>query len=189
MRSLLSLAWLVACTGSTPTDTDTGTADTGTAETGTPGTPVAWAAQRACGSIRMFAASGDRGLGLELDADVLQAVLDQVELELDADFAAGTAHGIVQDGIDEDAVCSSIEEFPPYAGPYWKITGGTVHLEFTPASGLGADDTDWSYDGTEVGTVRGELRDLELTPMQGAPAAEIPDLDLDLPLSVIDLPA
>ena len=198
MRPLLSLASLLACKADpTPTDkatppgdtaTPTGDTAASTGDTAAP-TPPTWTGQRACGSIRLFAAAGDRGLAIELDADVWTAIIDQTLLEIDADFALGDAYGIVQDGIVEGDVCGSIEEFPPYPGPHWKIAGGTLHLEFTPASGLSPDDTDWSYDGTELGTVEVELRDLVLTPMQGEKAAEIPDFDFVLPLAYLDLPA
>ncbi len=147
--------------------------------------PEAWTGVRACGTLRVLATAGDRALALDLRAvDLVQAARDQVPLEVERDFADSDAHGVVQQGLTEDDVCGSIEEFPPFGlDPHHVVTGGTVFVRFTPHAGLDADG-EWVYDGTEIGTVHVELRDLELSP-----PGVVDDLDLDVPYSVADLPA
>jgi hypothetical protein len=151
--------------------------------------PLTWTGVRACGSLRLFAESSTgEGVAVALHGDLVGAVLAKTPLTVDEDFA-GPARGVVQVGIEAGDVCGSVEEFPPGPGPWWDIAAGTVHAVFTPAAGLGGDDTSWAWDGTEVGTVQLELRALELTPMDGAPPADAPDLDAELVVTVPDLPA
>jgi hypothetical protein len=88
-------------------------------------------------------------------------------------------------------VCGSIEEFPYGEGgrSYWIAVSATVVLRFTPDMALPAEG-DWSYDGTELGTLTLWGTGLMLEPRNGATGdRELPDLEVSARVAVIDLPA
>lgn len=184
---------LVACVGPSAS-ADTGAPDDTDVAGPTPGPASAWTASEACGGLRLNLMDGTYGLALELrgDTDYVAVLMDGAPVTttytLDAVSFATAAEGAFASG----DVCSSAEEFPwsADAAPSWRATAGTATIVYTPDHAFPADDTEWTWDGTPLGTVAYTFEGVVLGPWGAATGnLVVPDLTGTVRHARVDLPA